>query len=201
MKNKKKSLVLIVLLLLVGLTSGYVTSTYAKYTKSLGNVTGTTKVAKWDFKGGTNFGTFVISLPATVNTSTLASGRIAPGTSGTFTIDLDNRGSEVGVSYEINFSGASGVPTNLVFKQDINTFAVSGFKVVGTIPAGDSDSVSLTWEWPYESTVDTLTVEDGEDTINGEAGSNVSLTATVTGVQVNPTSGATTKGYTIQTTP
>lgn len=196
---KKKSLVLIALLVLVGLTSGYVSRTYAKYVKTLDNATGTTTVAKWDFKKGTNYGVFDITLPGTVDATTLVSGRIAPGTSGTFTIDLDNSGSEVGVEYTIEFTTASGVPSNLVFKQSTTTISAAGSKVIGTIPAGQTDSVELSWEWPYETTSSALTVEDGEDTANGEAVSRtMTLTATVNGKQVQPGTGPTTKTWTLQ---
>lgn len=201
-KKKKKSLVLIALLMLVGLTSGYVASTYAKYTATLDNASGETTVAKWDFKKGTNYGVFDISLPATVDATTLVGERIAPGTSGTFTIDLDNSGSEVGVEYEITFATASGVPSNLVFKSGDNTFTVTGSKVVGKIPAGQTKSVALNWEWPYETTPEspnTQATEDGEDNTNGTAASRaMTLTAVVTGKQVPPSATAIENTYTLQ---
>lgn len=198
-KKKKKSLVLISLLMLVGLTSGYVASTYAKYTATLDNASGETTVAKWDFKKGTNYGKFEISLPATVDATTLVDDRIAPGTSGTFTIDLDNSGSEVGVEYEITFATASGIPSNLVFKSGTDTFTVTGSKVVGKIPAGQTKSVELNWEWLYEQTTGTLADEDAEDNANGTAASRaMTLTAVVTGKQVPPSATAIENTYTLQ---
>ena len=198
-KKKKKSLVLISLLMLVGLTSGYVASTYAKYTATLDNASGETTVAKWDFKKGTNYGKFEISLPATVDATTLVDDRIAPGTSGTFTIDLDNSGSEVGVEYEITFATASGIPSNLVFKSGTDTFTVTGSKVVGKIPAGQTKSVELNWEWLYEQTTGTLADEDAEDNANGTAASSaMTLTAVVTGKQVPPSATAIENTYTLQ---
>ena len=198
-KKKKKSLVLISLLMLVGLTSGYVASTYAKYTATLDNASGETTVAKWNFKKGTNYGKFEISLPATVDATTLVDDRIAPGTSGTFTIDLDNSGSEVGVEYEITFATASGIPSNLVFKSGTDTFTVTGSKVVGKIPAGQTKSVELNWEWLYEQTTGTLADEDDEDNANGTAASRaMTLTAVVTGKQVPPSATAIENTYTLQ---
>lgn len=198
-KKKKKSLVLISLLMLVGLTSGYVASTYAKYTATLDNASGETTVAKWDFKKGTNYGKFEISLPATVDATTLVDDRIAPGTSGTFTIDLDNSGSEVGVEYEITFATASGIPSNLVFKSGTDTFTVTGSKVVGKIPAGQTKSVELNWEWLYEQTTGTLADEDAEDNANGTAASRaMTLTAVVTGKQVPLSATAIENTYTLQ---
>ena len=195
MKKKKKSLVLIGLLMAVGLTSGYVASTYAKYVKTLDNATGQAQVAKWDFKKGADadYGKFVISLPENVNTTTLAGERIAPGTSGTFTIALDNSDSEVGVEYEITFDDAENVPSNLILKKDSTTLNVSNAKIVGTIPAGQSDSVAIAWEWPYETT-------DGDDAdrADGEAAKTMSLTASITGHQVQPSATGIEKTYTLQ---
>ena len=47
--NKKTSLIIMILLLVVGVTTGYVASTYAKYTSSLPEKSGTATVAKWAF--------------------------------------------------------------------------------------------------------------------------------------------------------
>ena len=190
---KKKSLMLIVLLMLVGLTSGYVASTYAKYVKTLDNVSATATVAKWDFKKGTNYGVFDITLPATVDASTLVADKIAPGTSGTFTIDLDNSGSDVGVEYEITFTGVSNIPSNLVLKNGGTAITIAnGAKITGTIPAAQTDSLELTWEWPYY----TNATDDAEDTTDGEAAATMTLTATVNGHQVAPSATAITKTHT-----
>ena len=197
--QNKKSLLLVALLLLVGLTSGYVSKTYAKYVATLDNAQATVTVAKWDFKKGTDYGKFDIALPATIDETTLVSSRIAPGTSGTFKIDLDNSGSEVGVEYTIEFATATGIPSNLVFKQNSTVISASGSKVVGTIPAGETDSVTLTWDWPYETTSSALSVEDGEDTANGTAADRtMTLTATVNGKQVPPSATALPKTWTLQ---
>jgi hypothetical protein len=51
----------------------------------------------------------------------------------------------------------------------------------------------------YETTSSALSVEDGEDTTNGEAASRtMTLTATVNGKQVQPGTGPTTKTWTLQ---
>ena len=198
---KKKSLVLIVLLLLVGLTSGYVSRTYAKYVKTLANATGTTTVAKWDFKAGTNYGVFEITLPETVNATTLVADRIAPGTSGTFTIDLDNTGSEVGVDFTITFSTATGVPSNLVFKQNGVTVDPTSQSITGYIAVGETLDVPLTWEWAYETGTVTngIAAGDSADTTNGSpeavADRTMTVSAKITGIQVDPAT-ATTTGVT-----
>ena len=64
---------------------------------------------KWAFASenqNPNF-TVNIDLPATVHTSTLVDGKIAPGTSGSFDIELSNLQSEVGVDFTIAFTGTS----------------------------------------------------------------------------------------------
>ncbi len=196
MKNNKKSLTIVVLLLLVALTSGYVASTYAKYTETLADATATAQVAKWDFKKGTNNGNLVISLPATIDASRLTANMIAPGTGGSFNLDLDNSGSDVGVEFEITFTDLANVPSNLVFKQDSTTLAISGSKITGYIPAKGTLSIPLAWEWPYE-TSGTLATEDGEDLADGKAAEEMSITASIKGTQVNPAGAAITASYTL----
>ena len=183
---KRKSMIVMVLLLLVCLTSGYVASTYAKYTSQLANISSTATVAKWDFKAGGNYGTFSIDLPASVDASTLVAGKIAPGTSGTFTIALDNSGSEVGVEYTIDFTGASNVPSNLVFTAKGSTVTIAnGASIEGSIPAGETDTVTISWAWPYETGNSPYTTEDAEDTTY-----TMTLSATVNGIQTEPSATA-----------
>ena len=114
-KKKKKKLLVIALLILFGLTAGYVANTYAKYTAEI-NGQGTVKVAKWAFAEDNQSVDFTIDLNGTIDASTLIADRIAPGTSGSFDIDLSNENSEVGVAFTISFSNIQNAPSNLVFK-------------------------------------------------------------------------------------
>ena len=75
MKNKKTLLVL-VLLLLVGITSGYVASTYAKYTSKIENNNGTATVAKWAFTTDNSAQTLAVNLDNTPDPSTLVAGKL-----------------------------------------------------------------------------------------------------------------------------
>ena len=194
--KSKKNLTLIVLVLLVALTSGYVASTYAKYTEVLSDTTATADVAKWAFAKGTDNGELEISLPSTIPASRLVADKIAPGTGGSFNLDLDNSEGEVGVEFEITFKNLTNVPSNLVFKQSSTAISIANSKITGTIPAGGTLAIPLDWEWPYE-TSGTLAAEDLEDTTDGKAADTMSITATIKGTQVNPNGAAITASYTL----
>ena len=187
--KKKKSLMLIALLIMVGLTSGYVASTYAKYT---GEVTGSgsVKVAKWAFESDNESVNFDINLDETYDPSTLVEERIAPGTSGSFDIELSNANSEVGVDFTIAFTNTENVPSNLVFKQGSTVIDPTNGTVTGHIAAGETLTVPLTWEWAYY----TSAADDTEDKTDGVAAKTMTVTATITGVQTTPSTTAITTG-------
>ena len=181
---KKKSLVLIVLLLLVGLTSGYVASTYAKYVSVISGSKATATVAQWAFETDNASQTVVVSLDNTYDADTLVTGRIAPGTSGSFNIAVSNASSEVGadVTIVMDYEYAS-LPTNLIFYTDQahqNDIDTSGYTV--SLAAGaTSQNVTIYWAWAYETTDG-----DDEDTADGEAHASLQIPITITGVQTTP---------------
>lgn len=184
----KKSLFgFMALLLLVGISSRYVAGTYAKYTSTV-NGSGSATVAKWSFATDNADTDFEISITPTAIEETLVDERIAPGTSGAFDIELSNENSEVGVEVTIAFTGTNNVPSNLVFKQSGTDVVMTGQNantLTAYIAAGQTLTVPLTWEWPYETT-GTLATEDGQDTTDGETGAEMTVTAVITGVQVDP---------------
>ena len=103
---KRKSFITMALLIMLGVSLYFVSGTYAKYTSTVsGN--GTAKVAEWNFVEDNTISTLNIALDGTVDASTLVSGRIAPGTSGSFGIKLKNT-SEVGTDFTL----ALGTITN-----------------------------------------------------------------------------------------
>ena len=195
--KKRKSLVLVTLLLLVGLTSIYVAGTYAKYTEDITGKSGSLVVAKWNFAGENSSNTLNVNLDETYDTDTLVSGKIAPGTSGSFSIALTNDDSEVGVTYELEIgtvtssgNASNSIPENLKFYTDSthSNLITSSNKVTGTLDAGDSVGTTATiyWEWAYETT-------DGDtaDTNSGKAsytngGTTLTVPVTITGTQVVP---------------
>lgn len=172
MNRKKKKLLVIALLLLFGITAGYVANTYAKYTAQVsgsGNIT----VAKWAFEEDNDSISIDIDLDDAFDVTTLAGDRIAPGTSGSFDIELSNANSEVGVDFTITLTN-SNAPANLTF--------TTGSTITGQIAAGGTLTVPVEFEWPY-STGD---ADDAEDTTDGENGGSMTITANIVGTQVQP---------------
>ena len=184
-KKDNKSILLIVLLVLVGLTSGYVSSTYAKYTSTIEKES-TATIAKWSFDTENANTDLNMNFAKTYNPSTLVANRIAPGTEGAFSLKLTNKDTETGVDYSITFNETTGVPTNLKFYEDAafqNEIDVATDKITGSLAAGDAtgDTVNFYWKWAYE------TVNGDEaDTTDGSAGEDLVLKAKITGTQQTP---------------
>ncbi len=181
---KKKSLVLIIMLLLVGLTSGYVASTYAKYTSKVEGSKATATVAQWAFATDNASQTIAVSLDKTYDPDTLVAGKIAPGTSGSFNIAVSNANSEVGVdaTIEMDYDYAK-LPTNLKFYSDENhqnEIETDGYTVT-LAPHAASQNVTIYWAWAYETSNG-----DAADTTDGEAHESLEIPVTITGVQVQP---------------
>ena len=87
--KKSKKIILIVAAIIAILVSFLGGQAYAKYmSKVTGN--GTAEIASWKFKVNENEEKMqTISLSSTINNFTLANGKIAPGTSGSFQIKLE----------------------------------------------------------------------------------------------------------------
>ena len=191
MDNKKrKSLVLMVLLLLVGLTSGYVASTYAKYTSEISDKEGTAIVAKWNFDVENTNTSMIINLAETYDSATLVGNRIAPGTQGSFAFTLTNETTETGVDYTVSFGEVTGIPTNLKFYTDNkyeDELDITSENITGSLDAEDATGVTieLYWKWAYETAEG-----DAADTTNGKAGgedgTQLVLPINITGVQSTP---------------
>lgn len=186
-KKKKKKLLVIALLLLFGLTAGYVANTYAKYTAEI-NGQGAVKVAKWSFADDNQDVDFVINLDGTIDASTLLADRIAPGTKGSFDIELSNENSEVGVAFSISFSNIQNAPKNLIFKSGSTVIDPTTQTLTGKIAQGDTLTVKIDWEWPYSTSAS----DDAEDTTDGVAAKNMTVNTSITGTQVQPGAAITT---------
>ncbi|MBR1748431.1 MAG: hypothetical protein IJ743_01400 [Bacilli bacterium] len=183
------TLLLILLLLLVGITSGYVAGTYAKYTSEITPTAGTATVAKWNFDVENNGKAVTVDadLTKTYDANTLVSGKIAPGTEGAFKIELANETSEVGVNYEITIGDITGKPTNLKFYKDAaHTQEISAVnKVTGTLNVGAiATKVDIYWAWEYET--DAIATNDPIDTTDGKAAASLTIPVTIVGTQVRP---------------
>lgn len=192
--KKKTKIVLIVIVIAVILVSFIGGQAYAKYmSKVTGNGVG--EIAQWRFKVNENEEKMqTISLNSTIYNFTLANGRIAPGTAGSFEINIDGSGSGVAIFYTVNFQNETEKPKNLKFKYDGKEFEsieLLNHWIVGTIH-GDTDaqqrSFIIEWEWPYETgnTPEEIAENDERDTIDAKSISDYRFDVVVTGTQVQP---------------
>ena len=87
----------------------------------------------------------------------LTNGKIAPGTGGEFTINIDGTGTEVGIDYDVKFNNEQNKPTNIVFTyngQKYNSLTSMADAIKGTINANESNKkvkITIGWEWKYET--------------------------------------------------
>ena len=193
-KNNKKTLFLMALLLMVGVSTSYVSGTYAKYTAEItGN--GTATVAKWAFEDDNKdkITTIEVKLDGTYDPSTLVQKKIAPGTSGSFAIKLVNTNSEVGVDFTLSLDTIENMPKNIKFYKDsgYTTEIVPGTgKITGQIAAKDATGVEpkIYWKWVYETgtVTDGIAEGDSDDTKDGKAAKTLTIPVTVKGVQTRP---------------
>ncbi len=192
--KKKTKIVLIVIVIAIILVSFIGGQAYAKYmSKVTGNGVG--EIAQWRFKVNENEEKMqTISLNSTIYNFTLANGRIAPGTAGSFEINIDGSGAGVAIFYTVNFQNETEKPKNLKFKYDGKEFEsieLLNHWIVGTIH-GDTDaqqrSFIIEWEWPYETgnTPEEIAENDERDTIDAKNISDYRFDVVVTGTQVQP---------------
>ena len=192
--KKKTKIVLIVIVIAVILVSFIGGQAYSKYmSKITGNGVG--EIAQWRFKVNENEEKMqTISLNSTIYNFTLANGRIAPGTAGSFEINIDGSGAGVAIFYTVNFQNETEKPKNLKFKYDGKEFEsieLLNHWIVGTIH-GDTDaqqrSFIIEWEWPYETgnTPEEIAENDERDTIDAKNISDYRFDVVVTGTQVQP---------------
>ena len=204
MKGNKKTLFVLALLLLVGITSGYIANTYAKYASAIPTKTATATVAKWNFVEDNGTQTVAINLANTPDPSTLIGERIAPGTSGSFNIELKNT-SDTGVDYTIKLTKPENAPKNLKFYTDaehtnalISETPTPNTATTGTItgslaakqPATEgaisntpSKSVTIYWAWEFGNSDEVTDATNAADTTDGQAGNNLTISVDITGVQ------------------
>ena len=206
MNNKKRSSMMVRLVAALAVTMMFtmclVGGTFAKYTSSAtGN--DNANVAKWDIRvNGSEIATsdtFTFDLFQTITDSDLTSAEtdiapadgsiIAPGTSGKFSIAIQNL-SEVNATYAIDYtvtSNVSSIPVEFStngtdWKTDINDLDVTNVP----IGLGTDKTVTVYWKWDF-STGDAA---DAYDTLLGTmaAGETVPViyvSAKVTATQVD----------------
>ena len=199
---KKKKLSLFVLLFVIAIAGVFVVGTYAKYTSEISKA-GTAQVAAWNFATD-NAGTeLTFGIPATADANTLVANRIAPGTSGSFTINVKNT-SEVGADVTLALQSIANKPSNLKFyktrsenapytySDELTPGDATNGVISGKLAAGTTTDTPVTfyWVWAYETTNG-----DGDDTTDGQTHANLSVTVKVTGTQIQPGTTVSTWGF------
>ena len=192
-KNNTKPIVILLVLTLITATI-FSMYAYSKYKTTLtGN--GTATVAKWSFKVNGQTQTIPdIDLTQTMDThNNVAEGKIAPGTSGHFDLELDATGSEVSIDYNVKLA-ITEKPTNLKFYLD-NTYETEIAETEGTLNVSGSIPLetinaplikTIYWQWPYETGVTENEVKENDKTDTIDSAKKVTMTITVTGTQRSP---------------
>ena len=194
MKKNTMMRVASALLVAVLLTTCAISGTFAKYV-STSNGSDSARVAKWDIKleEAAMSQTFTFDLFNTVkdsngtdNETDVKAGDgetiIAPGTSGSFEINLKND-SEVNAKYAIAYTvtNANNIPVQFKigdseWTSDLTTLNASDV----AINMGASAAVTVQWRWVYENSA------DAADTTLGLAGTaTITVAADVTVTQVD----------------
>lgn len=172
-------------------TSCFVSSTFAKYTSSVSGSDSVT-VAKWAIKvngtDATQTQTATFDLFSTIkdNDGTseetdVASGKIAPGTSGSFNLAIKNE-SEVTAKYNVGFE-VEGATIPIEYSIDGGTtWKASLDNVAETqIAQGAIANVTVKWRWAFYVDSD----HDTTDTAAGISAPTITVTATITATQVD----------------
>jgi len=217
----KKMSLLTALIAAVAVTAYSVSGTYAKYTSTFTG-SDSARVAQWAFQfkedGKEASNNFTFDLFNTINDTTdgsaetdvmnkTADGKtvIAPGTKGSFSIDIMNN-SEVTANYDIAFAdstNASNIPvefkvtTGAVVSDWMSFDELKAYKLSGETDKrvtldmndGSTSKITVEWKWDYESTkgeAATGTTGVNFDTSLGLAGNaEVTIAAAVTATQVD----------------
>lgn len=147
-KTKRVILVVVMLVCLIALIGG----TYSRYT-STGSANVTAKIAKWKVKLGTqDISTESKTINVDFNYDTneyVKTGKIAPGSSGYFEVELDPTGSEVAIDYLFTIDKtniANSLITGSTSKIEVTgaTYSIVGSEVSGTADVVNGNTVTFT---------------------------------------------------------
>lgn len=94
--------------------------------------------------------------------------RIAPGTSGKFSINIENLNNEVEMEYVVKFNSKNRKPQNLKFQlvketTTYNTLEELQEQLKGKLEQSQKKQIEILWEWKYESGKE---IDDIQDTID-----------------------------------
>ncbi|MBR3134293.1 MAG: hypothetical protein IKG56_02405 [Clostridia bacterium] len=194
MNKKRKSTILIASAIAVSVIgiSGFV---FAKY---ISNITGTgsLRIANWSFLvNGQNkeIGTLDLG-EESYDAKTISNGLIAPGTSGSFDININANGTETGVDYYTEFKDIVNKPENLYFIVDgvqCKTIEETESALSGHFDADETDKTivkTVEWAWDYETDWNDKTTDenDEKDTDDSAKADDFSFNVLVKGVQTQP---------------
>lgn len=173
-------------------TTSLIGGTLAKYTTEVTG-TGSAQVAKWSFKAYSKQGdaTFAVTLTDTANTN-VTSGKIAPGSKGSFDIVIDASGSETALDYKIEFTNIKNQIANLKFYSDANRTdgaeidlkATTLSDTIALADVGNTVTKTVYWEWKDDAS------NDESDTKAGVAPTEMTFNIKVTGTQTVATTTA-----------
>ena len=189
MKKKTKNIIKIAFAILLIVLIQAVGITYAKYmTSEKGS--GRAEIANWSFeivKDGQEIKN--IQLINSVDKDTLVNGKIAPGTSGQFAIDIDGTGSEVDMDYVVEFMNEQNKPANITFSYGtIKTSSLSEIDIIEGHIAHDepqSRRILIYWTWEYETgkLAEEIAANDILDTQDGSTLDEYTFDVVVTATQ------------------
>ncbi len=200
-KRIKIALILIAIILIAALA---VSLAYSRYFSSISGK-GEATVAKWSFKATANgqpvnLGTITLGNTRSDNDK-VAEGKVAPGTSGKFTVALDATGTEVALDYTIKFANVSSpFPTNLKFYATKNADGTYSDEITNITTQGLTGSIELDattniistiknvdlyWVWEYQTGADDTAKgqNDKTDTTEGQNAAKITFDVVVTGTQ------------------
>lgn len=209
-KNKTMKMILITLLIAM-IALVLVSETYAKYTSSASG-SDTARVAKWSFIVGGNDivaeNTFTFDLFKTIKdtdgkdeadvVSANADRVIAPGTSGSFDLVLENK-SETSAKYSVTYTvtNTESIPVQFSvngtdWKDNIEELNISTSATDTKLDANNgTKTITIQWRWAYENTKENATTEekkatDEKDMTLGKVGTaKLIVQADVTATQID----------------
>ena len=212
MKTNKFLRIASVLLIAVLLTTCVISGTFAKYV-STASGSDTASVAKWSFEVNdteiTTANTFTFNLfntikdnysadPAAGDETDVKTDKIAPGTSGSFDIVLENT-SEVTAKYAIDYTvtkNAAATDLPILFSVDGGAAWTADIADVAASDATElamesgTTTVTVLWKWDFERAE--IATNDPIDTGfgiaaqgTGDAVPQITVTAAVTATQVD----------------
>jgi len=192
-KNIGSNILIVVLIFLVIASVCAGLFAWAKYQTTI-NGTATGETAKWSFKvtdGNTETANIDFPMSRTDNNTSVAEGKIAPGTYGEMKIEVDASGTETSLIYRIE-AQMENAPKNLKFYSDSNRtnqlnvtdnkFTKSGYMMLNEI--GKREEI-IYWEWPYETGTTAEWIEKNDEIDTEDSSKQMSMQFIVTGEQLN----------------